>query len=127
MFLDPQKFPRWASPLVGGAVGCMVGLHTGRGWLEIGIGTGCGIAAGCLLLFVETPATADQEATWLGKLFAVLAIPSVIFPPVGVPICVAAFIMNRRVAGWSNEASRWGLALCVVIACIILVTVAFIR
>jgi hypothetical protein len=115
LFPDPEKYPRWAAPLIGGVVGCMVGLHTGK-WPVVAIGTGCGIAAACLLLFLEGAKSGDQEPTWIGNFFAILAVPSVIVLPLAVPICLIAFGLNRRVAGWANDASRWGVAICVVVA-----------
>jgi hypothetical protein len=81
MFLDPEKFPRWASPLVGGAVGFVLGLHVRPGLLEVGISTGCGVAAACLLMFVETVGAA-RLLRWvlaLGVVIICIILGTVVF------------------------------------------------
>jgi hypothetical protein len=118
MFLDPQKYPRWAGPLVATTVGFTVALHSGLDPLKLSIGMGCGFAAGCLLLlfaeWLQSVDSFDRQPSLLGIVFAVLAIPSGLMPVLGFAICVPAFLLNRRVAGWANSTSRSALTLCVV-------------
>ena len=63
---------------------------------------------------IDSPPPAEQKhASLLGSILAILAVFPGVIPFVGLLFGVPAFLLNRRVSGWPNKASRLGLGLCI--------------
>src|SRR5262249_34457996 len=91
-------------------------------WLWPVAGALLGALGGGVLWLVDAPAPAEQRrASVLGCLLAVLALFPGIVPFVGLVFGVPAFLVNRRVRGWPNGASRLGLGLCIVLTIVVVV------
>ncbi len=122
-----QKFPRWAGPLVGAVIGAVVGLRAMRrerveDWFYPVGGALLGALAGGVLWLMDAPPSRPRRyASAVGTLLAVLAVFPGIFPFVGLPFGIPAFLVNRRVTGWQNTASRLGLGICVVLSVVVAV------
>jgi hypothetical protein len=80
------------------------------------------LAGGVLWLIDAPPARPRQYASPAGTILAALAIFPGLLPFVGLLFGIPAFLVNRRVEGWPNKASRLGLGICVVLT--VVVTVA---
>jgi hypothetical protein len=75
-----------------------------------------------VLWLVDAPTAVEQRpASLLGRLLAALALFPGFLPCVGWVFGVPAFLVNRRVRGWPNYASRLGLGLSIVLTIAIMV------
>jgi hypothetical protein len=127
-----QTFPRWAGPVIGAAIGVEIGVHCMIGggqdaWLSVIAGALAGTLGGSLLGFIDTPAAEERPASIIGSIFTVLAAFSGIVPIAGLVFGIPAFVLNRRVAGWQNRASRLGLGLCIVLTLVVFGTIVGLR
>jgi hypothetical protein len=74
-----------------------------------------------LIWFVNAPPPEeDQAPSWLGRSLAVLAFLTFFLPVIGVLLGIPALVVNRKVAGWENVASRIGLGFSGLITLIVL-------
>jgi hypothetical protein len=119
-----QKFPRWLGPVIGAGVGVAVACRGMKrqgafDWTLLIGGALIGTLGGSVLWLMDAPPTTqERQASVLGSLLAVLAIFPGVCPVVGLVFGISAFLMNRRVTGWQNTASRPGLGLCIVLTVI---------
>jgi hypothetical protein len=122
-----QKFPRWAGPIIGAGLGVFLGFRTMRregGFdllLYLTAGGILGALAGCVLWLLDAPKGETRDATGAGSALAILAVFSGVLPFVGFFFSIPAFILNRKVTGWQNGASRLGLGLSVVVTTVVIV------
>jgi hypothetical protein len=122
-----QKFPRWLGPIVGAGAGVVVACRGMKrqgafDWTLLVIGGVVGVLGGSVLWLMDAPPpTEERRASMLGSLLAILAIFPGVCPFVGLVFGISAFLINRRVTGWQNTASRLGLGLCIVMMVIVVV------
>jgi len=122
-----QKFPRWAGPLIGAIIGIVLGVRGMRregqlDWIYPVAGFLLGALAGSVLWLLDAPpAKRRRRSSVAGSVLAALAIFPGILPVLGLLFGVPAFLINRRVSGWQNTASRLGLGLCVVLTVVVIV------
>jgi hypothetical protein len=122
-----QRFPRWAGPIIGAGVGALLAFQAmPRGprvnWIYLAVGGVSGALGGVLLWLLDAPPPAGRRpASTLGTVLAALALFPGCLPGAGLVIGVPAFLVNRRVLGWQNAASRLGLGLAVVMTAIVVV------
>jgi hypothetical protein len=94
--------PDWLPPVAGGFVGLLAG--------------------GVLWLMEAPPEESLRDPSSAGSALEALAIFPGLLPFVGLLFGIPAFLVNRRVEGWQNRASRLGLGICVVLT--VVVTIA---
>ncbi len=119
------RFPRWLGPVLGAGVGVVLALRAMRrdrvtDWTWVAGGVVLGALAGGVLWLVDAPTPANpRRASVPGSLLAVLAIFPGLLPFVGLVFGVPAFLVNRRVVGWQNRASRLGLGLSLLLTIVV--------
>ena len=129
METTPNTFsiPRWLGPVVGAILGAVVGYRAMRRdrvtdyrWLVGGAAIGA-MAGSVVWLMDAPPQSQHRPASGIGTLFAVLALFPGVVPYIGLAFGLPAFLVNRRVSGWPNKASRLGLGVCIALTVVITV------
>jgi len=120
------SFPRWPGPIIGGGVGVALGLRLMLhdavvDWIYLACGALLGAVAGSLVWLIDAPTEEGQPASIAGTLLAVLALCLGCMPVFGLLFGIPAFLVNRRVVGWQNRASRLALGLGVVLTFVVIV------
>ena len=121
------KFPRWLGPIIGACLGAglaLRGMKRDGHFNAVGLASGavCGLLAGCVLWLLDAPSpTESRQASLLGSLLAIVGFFPGCLPFVGLVLAVPAFLVNRRVTGWQNTASRMALSLSIVMTVIAVV------
>jgi hypothetical protein len=118
--------------LIGAGIGLMLGLRGMRRAVPMDLsypllGVLLGAIGGGLVWLIDVPPGEGKPASAIGSLFAVLALCLGCMPVAGLVFSVPAFLLNRRVAGWQNRASRWGLGLGVVLTLVIVFAMSIIK
>jgi hypothetical protein len=123
------KIPRWLGPIIGAIFGVIVGSRAMRRehvsdyrWLAGGAVIGA-LAGSVIWLMDAPPQSEERPPSGIGTLFAILALSPGVIPFIGLVFGLPAFLVNRKVTGWPNKASRLGLGLC--IALTVVITVAW--
>jgi hypothetical protein len=119
------SFPRWAGPVIGVIVGIALVVRPALrqrpfNATYLAVGAVCGMLAGSLVWLLDAPSPAERRPpSVLGIVLAALAVFPGCLPFAGLMVGVPAFLVNRRMAGWPNTASRLGLGLAIVLTVIV--------